>query len=61
MEFSLKALSHCFLKHYKDYIGEFGHNSQKLSEVLIKGRDIVGEPISTFLSRRFYSEICGLT
>jgi hypothetical protein len=37
--FSLKVLSRCFLKHYKDYIGEFGHNSQKLSELLrhIKG------------------------
>jgi hypothetical protein len=41
MEFNLKALSRCFLKHYKDYIGEFGHNSQKLSEVLIKGHRII--------------------
>jgi hypothetical protein len=34
MEFNFKILSHCFLKHYKDYIGEFGQNSQKLSELL---------------------------
>jgi hypothetical protein len=34
MEFNLKILSRCFLKHYKDYIGEFSHNSQKLSELL---------------------------
>jgi hypothetical protein len=35
MDFNLKILSRCFLKHYKDYIGEFGHNSQKLSELLL--------------------------
>jgi hypothetical protein len=43
MEFNLKILSRCFLKHYKDYIGEFSHNSQKLSELLfllIVGKDI---------------------
>ena len=34
MEFKPKILSYCFLKRYKDYIGEFGHNSQKLSELL---------------------------
>ena len=36
MEFKPKILSYCFLKRYKDYIGEFGRNSQKLSELLIK-------------------------
>jgi hypothetical protein len=36
MEFKPKILSYCFLKRYKDYIGEFGHNSQKLSEVLLQ-------------------------
>ena len=36
MESDLKALRRCFLKHYKDYIDEFGHNSQKLSEVLLQ-------------------------
>jgi hypothetical protein len=35
MEFKPKILSYCFLKRYKDYIGEFGHNSQKLSELLL--------------------------
>ena len=35
MDFNLKILRHWFLKHYKDYIGEFGHNSQKLSELLL--------------------------
>jgi hypothetical protein len=35
MELNLKILSHCFLRPYKDCIGEFGHNSQKLSELLM--------------------------
>jgi hypothetical protein len=38
-----KILSCCFLRAYKSQIGQFGHNSKKLSEVLHYSNKIVDE------------------
>ena len=55
MEFKPKILSYCFLKRYKDYIGEFGHNSQKLSELLLTLQRHFGEITSKHPLRSTYN------